>query len=1046
MANGNAADNEEIWTLLGDEDKQSIWEETEAGFWPNWFQTHDETMAKLKDSYNKATTQTRVGLSKLAGERGQLVATQQRLIQDLNKIERDLKRVNDDTEKKTEALLHLEQEYRQDCAEELANHDTNSRKMRVFFNEKLGRPIDDDEVPVPRPQLTTREPEARRLTLPEPEPEPEHEPEYDPRAMEGIEFTSLSDAGSRPRGEVLVNVVDADHNVIGPVERIEPWNQWVQAVLKYPIQRSIVIRRGRRFNQHHLDTIYDRAEGKGVKWLSCMIQATGKIQSRRCLSCDKNQGAFESCVMVGGKLLHKCGNCEWNRQGCHGASNEFLPEPDNNATAAAYRVAEPTPEPARGLIADRTVDTGAGIEVDTAQARHNGNDGNTDMLDQVDGADNQELADSEGQADADTTVEMPSHDPDMTESEVGSPIAEPDHDVRETTAEKAKSISQILSANHESMREATKPGEHQNDQATKQPQEYGNKLEQPRAQEARPSVELDPRPYSGWSSTRPNNTQSVLQAPAATPPAKALHMPRDGPAVTSHPAQRREYNGPLSAPSSSAYPTTMGFTPANATIAFTPANLRSGPPSRQSSGPFGTPTIESAEPSPQPMQEDDEPLEDITKENLILRHNGEVYTYPECMEGVPLVKIDPSHPYWEPGWKDIRKEVEIQRAKWMAKLKDHRENPNPHKPGTSMKYQIGRQVNRGGTILDFLHSGPISPYQLLGKGYMHTPKGTQKGGITSYDTLFRMCESIQELAKFNLGISPVDWMRHRLWEISLETGKDFNCAKTLHDFYHDPKLLALRRRHGYKNIGRPSGQGKPLRPGTASNGTSTPLSHKRKGSHDSQTPSEARMPMALGDPMPASPSSGLVTNAISSLGNVTNSDAVNETNSNLVPAPKRHKSTSSFGEPTDIFATEDFSDCDSVSGASINREQYRISVIKHRQHTSSSDPSQYWLWQPDRLCFQHRVLKSTNPAEWRQLDKPVNFNLNIDEISEIVWNLTTLRILIKVNTESNRAVILDVDGKPRGDLMITFKRLRTMKRFMTFCRSMKVPLVKEEDR
>ncbi|KAG7408880.1 hypothetical protein Forpe1208_v012008 [Fusarium oxysporum f. sp. rapae] len=123
------------------------------------------------------------------------------------------------------------------------------------------------------------------------EEEEEEEEERDKDRIEGVEHHDNRGA------ESLVDIVDADGNVIGPAEQIEPWNQWVEGIQELEIRRPVKIRRGRRFNTTHLAGIYERTEAKGVKWLSCMIQATGAIQAKRCLSCDKNQGAFDDSII-----------------------------------------------------------------------------------------------------------------------------------------------------------------------------------------------------------------------------------------------------------------------------------------------------------------------------------------------------------------------------------------------------------------------------------------------------------------------------------------------------------------------------------------------------------------------------------------------------------------------------------------------------------------------------------------------------------------------------------------------------------------------------
>lgn len=199
-----------------------------------------------------------------------------------------------------------------------------------------------------------------------------------------------------------------------------------------------------------------------------------------------------------------------------------------------------------------------------------------------------------------------------------------------------------------------------------------------------------------------------------------------------------------------------------------------------------------------------EPVEDITSAKLALKHNGSVYTCPEIVKGVPLAKIDQDHPYWEPSWNSLKPQVEAQLAIWrkknMAALKSRGRGE-----GRSAKLQTGRQVNRGIKILHFLEHGDINPYQLVSKKFM------DKGSITSYDTLFRMCETLSELAKFSLDVEPLEWLRHRLHEILMETGSSFNVAKVIHNFYHDRKLTALRIRNGFRSIGRPSG-GRPHEP------------------------------------------------------------------------------------------------------------------------------------------------------------------------------------------------------------------------------------------
>lgn len=947
MENGDALNNEEIWDVLPVQEQRSIWRETEQAFWPRWRKSHEEWLAQHEQKVNRQTTELRIELSKLTGARDHLAETHKRLTHELLKVEQDLKRVNDDADAKSNQLVLLDQEQREELAEHIANHDSHSQKMRLFFSEKLGTPIEDDEVTISVASEPADAIDAMEGVEPttQPSPEPMAEPQ----------------AGSTPppRGEQLVDVIDADGRLIGSVERIDPWNQWIEAILKYPILRKVEIRRGRRFNEDHLASIYDRSEGKGVKWLSCLIQATGRIQSRRCQSCEKHQGAFEKCVIVGGRLLHKCGNCEWNRQGCHGASGEGIEEPEPTALPASVE----------GVGESETENVEQGRrELETAERL---------KLDRL------------------------GH-----EQPVEIPEATPISQQQQPNGEKPQEVQQH--------KEQEKSHEAPPEKQREEPQET-RPDPQPEIQ-PRLVVEAETVARSAWTPIRDNGWRPVLQAPTGITPSTGPTRPSMGlslPGLSSN-QQRKEYGGRLVAPSTheSTYPGPTGFTAANTTGSFTPANSRSRPPSRQSSREeFLTPTAGSIEPSPQPTFEDN--LEEITSENLIVRNNGEVYTFPECMEGVPLVKVGPGHPYWESDWKDLPPFVEAARTRWAAKLKEIRADDSQKQNGP-MKYQIGRQLNRGSTIMEFLESGPISPYQLLSKKYMHAAKG----GITSYDTLFRLCETTAELSKFKLDVPPIDWIRHRLWELSLSQGKDFNVARVVHDFYHDPKLKALRTKHGFKNIGRPSGgMRKPARLSTATNGDTPTNPRKRKGSQVSDTPpSETRV--SLGEPLPASP------------GDIS------------LQLPKRQRPI--FTEAMDIFATDQFSDTDSVSGSRIFSEEFRLYQVKHRMHASSYKSSQYWVWQPHRRQLTHQVLKSTRPTEWGPFMKPLDFSFNLDEVTEITWNLQTLRIHIKVNSASKDALILrGVDDMPRGDILAWFKRERTMKRFLALCRTEKVSLVRE---
>jgi hypothetical protein len=453
---------------------------------------------------------------------------------------------------------------------------------------------------------------------------------------------------------------------------------------------------------------------------------------------------------------------------------------------------------------------------------------------------------------------------------------------------------------------------------------------------------------------------------------------------------------------------------------FTPANQRSTPPSRD----VYTPATRSLEVSPQPADlVPDQPLAEINRDNLVLRHDGNVYTFPPCMVGVPVAKIHPGHPYWEPDWKDVRQEVVEARDRWRQKHQVAMEAEARQEKTGSSKYQIGRQINRGTKILEFLDDeNQISPYQLLAKKYMHS----SKGGITSYDTLFRLCETLSELSKFNLDIAPVDWMRHRLHEIMSEQTdgeRSFNLPKTVHDFYHDPKLTALRHKHGFKNIGRPSGQtkGSGGRTSMGSVGAGTPKPKKRK--------SQVSL---MGTPRESSHmESPLASQMI-----IHDEGPFLAARSQLAKRPKTETDQSlpsNGGDPAE------FSDKDSLLDEPLTQDDFRLLQVQSRLYASSTKDRQYWSWAPEQRRLQHRVLQSTGASKWDTLQDPFDFSLHLDEVAEVRHDLTTRRVHIHVPHDRDSAAPI-VGWRRRGDLMAEFKRLSTMKRFLGFCEVNRVPL------
>ncbi|KHO01212.1 uncharacterized protein MAM_00213 [Metarhizium album ARSEF 1941] len=855
----------EVVDMLPAEEQRSVWDETERNFWLRFDDENDASHGETQQMYRIRASKTRAELDALMMKQSQLTERQERLLKELTQVEAELARVVEACDDKATKLNILEQEYRQSEHERLEQRAQIAKSMERFFRIKRGEDPDalserdrDHLREVLRNSMRSRRvgheghEAARAEAL-----EQANEAARTTRVLTPVRVSS---AAQRSSNNVLVNIVDADGHVIGPVERTDPWNQWVEFIQGLPIKRHVKIRRGRKFTSDHLGTIYDRSEAKGVRWLACMIQATGEIQQRRCHSCDKNQGAFDDCIVLGGPLFQKCGNCEWNRQGCHMPS---------------------TPKSANREF------------------------GNEQM----------------------------------------------------------------------------------------QPRDAGKESEQlvyrmPPASQSHPHPSREPR-----TSGRLNGNPIV-------------------PEPTQMPTPKESRDRPFSNPNHVA------------SNGFTPANFRSRPPSRD----IPTPSVQSVENSPQPAKQRLSSSDEITRSNLILRHDGTVYTFPECVQGVPLVKIDENHPYWDPRWPPVRSIIEPQLELWREKFVESVEKKAKGEGG-SARFQNGRQVNRGIKILEFLRDGEISPYQLLSKQYTHTGKGT----ITAYDTLFRMCETLGELAKYQLDISPVEWLRHRLHEIIAEKGPNFNYSKIMHDFYHDPKLATLRSKNGYKSIGRPSGYKAGQTAGNGNNSTPQGGMRKRKSMH-SQTDTPRATPPSSHSPSLAQEDynrSPLASNAAPY-----STDGPFEGSMQKRLKPLSPVST----HPNDEFYTDGISDTDSWSGASIQTLDWRIYQVKTRLFTSSTKVTQYWHWKEEKRIFEHQVLKDTNPASWGILRSPIDFNIALDDIVQVDWNIDALQVHFVIRQFGSR--LAKQDKKPIGDVMAAFKRETTMRRFLSYCRQRRLKLVK----
>ncbi|ORY63474.1 uncharacterized protein BCR38DRAFT_410390 [Pseudomassariella vexata] len=445
-------------------------------------------------------------------------------------------------------------------------------------------------------------------------------------------------------------------------------------------------------------------------------------------------------------------------------------------------------------------------------------------------------------------------------------------------------------------------------------------------------------------------------------------------------------------------------------------------PASESKGrsPSGRKSLPAARSHTQSVEASGPPDEtEINHETLILKHNGQFYTEPPIMYGVPLERIDPKHPYWDPEWQPLEEYIQPQLDKWKEKHEALRRDPNAVRHTV---FLANRQVNRGQAVLDYLKEGEFHPYQYVGKEMMQKFYKT----FINYDTMFRLVNVHEELKKFDLDVTPLEWLRHRMHEVSVAQGDKFSLSKYTHDLYHDARLKALREKHGFGNIGRPSGYkvgeknpDKAKKPKRESSGTASRRKARRSiGQVDVDEPSvmmDGAQPQL--PPQPAD---------VERLEPVTPRQTKKQ-RLEVAPLPEIKP------EPeVDYLEYDGYTSTDSFSAGRIMHLDWRVYQIKTRTLTTSTEVTQYWTWKPDKSMFEHQVLRDVFPkVTWGYYQKPINFDLRLDEVIEIQYA-----------PESQKVLVLIKDGK-RGNILAHFKRERTKKRFLSFAKKKNVHLVKQ---
>ncbi|KAL7809393.1 hypothetical protein V8C44DRAFT_145787 [Trichoderma aethiopicum] len=888
-------------TVLGHlppDQREAAVKQAEGKFWPNFLTQLEAQHAEFVREYETALIKAKVELGTLDGQREELTKMRAKIALQLTQVDRELAHVVVDYDSKANETFRLEEEYRRVESGWPRHRQAQIDSMvRWFHDKRTGQTTAQDQAGAVEQAVDQAVGKAVDRDV-DRDVDQDVDQDVDKAVEEAVDQVSDASGGSTsaiaatrsvstettgaeyrhnvpwrvspsepaisnmqvatktpipplvpsaaltgvPKDLVfLVNLVDADDQVIGPIYKTEPWNQWVKAILSMPIKRDVKVRRGRKFTVDRLATIYDHTEAKGVRWLSCMIQATGEIQGKRCICCDKNQGAFDDCIIIGTPLFQKCGNCEWNRQGCHGAA--LVANPGSSSERPAQEEEVP-----------RETTNGAG---------------------------------------ADGT----------------SPVVN------------------------------------------------GRR---------------------GLPSSRPPSQ------PTATHQTEQLPISRGRPEAKT-------------------YPLTTGFTPANI------------PPTRPQSQDCETSTPRSIK-SSSGRSESTPPLPRITKEVLVLKHKDGVYTEPEIVAGVPLEKISSSHPYWDPAWPNIEQLIRPILAHFEDEYEAATAKKGTKEDNPTKRFQLGRQVNRGKEIIKFLEEGEISPYQLLGKKY--TASG--KGSITSYDTLYRMCNVLHELKKIKeqgkIDIEPLEWMRHRLHELWRELGSDFKPAEIIRGFYNDRKMAQLREECGKKNIGRPRGSKAQSRSGATPADAPSCSATKRKR------------------PSVCSPSRNGQDFDRSSMDFTSEGGHKSTLLEPLSPNPggpvtKRARSLSPSIRPYRVTVddTAEFTDMEVSSRTPLTQNDFQIDHIKSRLYTSSAGLAQYLHWNKQGRCLEHQTLPEGNSVTWRALNEPVRFDVRLDDLVEVHWNRRELKAHF---TMSQRSPQISSHIGPGGDVIASFQRERSLKRLI----------------
>lgn len=195
----------------------------------------------------------------------------------------------------------------------------------------------------------------------------------------------------------------------------------------------------------------------------------------------------------------------------------------------------------------------------------------------------------------------------------------------------------------------------------------------------------------------------------------------------------------------------------------------------------------------------------ITPSTLEIKHDGDQYTEPSSIRGIPLAKIHPNHEYWVDDWAPFTAHP-IRR-----KLSEHQEILNSllrefNSSETLREQEKERvkhlmlletiQMDQCKEALAFLKQGSFHPCQLVAKEFM-VPE------MTSLENISRLLSVLNELREYKengtCAVEPEDWIRQRLHELIIENAgrpEKPNLIDLLYRLSGDDKLEDIRIANG----------------------------------------------------------------------------------------------------------------------------------------------------------------------------------------------------------------------------------------------------------